>query len=54
MLPTSLLFSFVVTRKNLAYNSSLIVSNVKLLGGLPGAFMSEVKCWGSGRRLQSV
>lgn len=33
--------------KNLAYNSSLIVSNVKLLGGLPGAFMSEVKCWGS-------
>lgn len=30
--------------QNLAYSSSLVVSNVELLGGLPGAFMSEVKC----------
>lgn len=43
---TDFCFSFFCCNQgqNLAYSSSLVVSNVELLGGLPGAFMSKVKC----------
>lgn len=48
------IFFFCNQKQNLAYSSSLVVSNVELLYGLPGGFMSEVKCWGNGRSLQLV